>query len=170
MLKLLIFSTSFVVILACAPGCSTAKFTAKINDIDSVIRIASPDHNCGCNYGERTMSYPEPKSDNANLYFWQAVYVTKDEPDLTGQSKKVKAELVKFLPQLAKYRRVYLEYRKPGVNPSDTSIKYTVIGSAFFIKDKCEGFVENIDAKLLIKKSHNKKYENTLCPKINNSW
>jgi len=163
MLKLFIFPGALILSLSCLPGCNTSKFSARLNDIDSVIRIASPAHNCGCDYGERTMSYPEPKSDNANLYFWQAVYITKDEPDLTGQSKKIKAELVKLMPQLNKYRRLYLEYRKPGVNPSDTAVKYTVIGSAFFIKDKCDGFLKDINAKQLIKKSHNKKFENDLC-------
>jgi hypothetical protein len=163
MLKISILAGTFGLSLCCLSACSTGKFTAKINDMDSVIRIVNPDHNCGCDYGDKTMSYPLPKSDNANLYFWQAVYVKNDEPEPLGQSKKIKAELVKLMPQLNRYRRIYLEYRKPGVNPSDTSLKYAVIGSAFFIKDKCEGFVKNIDAKQLIKKSHNKKFENSLC-------
>jgi hypothetical protein len=165
MIKSLFFACIAILALAFPPGCSTGKFTAKLNEIDSMIRKVNPDHNCGCDYGDRTISYPNPKNDNANLYFWQAVYIKKDETDLSGQSRKIKDELVKLLPELSKYRRLYLEYRKPGLNPSDTSLKYTVIGSAFFIKDKCNGFVKDISAKQLIKKSHKKKYENDLCGK-----
>lgn len=154
---LVLFTTVFA--SRCAP-----KFTLKFNDIDSAVRIVNSDHNCNCDYGDKSVSLYTSNNGKRNLYYWQAVYLKSvDGINFLSQARKTREHLIKLAPELGGYRRFYVEFRLNQTTATDTAFKWKNIGTAFFIKDKCNGYKAGANAKELIKQSHNKKFEAALC-------
>ena len=161
LLLLLIFTLIFI-------SCSSVKYTAsvKLNDIDSVIRIINPTHNCGCNWGDKTYKIYTGKSFSKNNYFWQSNYVKSlDSVDILNDSKKIKDQILLLEPKLSQYNRFFLEYRIIDNSNADTSIKYKVIGTWYSFKNNCSGFVKDINAEKLVKKTALDSYNKKLCKK-----
>jgi putative hemolysin len=162
--KIVVFAVSVATMILVCSSCMAPKLSIPINDVDSVIRIVNPDHNCGCDYKGKTLKLPQPNKGKRNVYYWQTVYIKNYAgADLLQQAQKTKSELVRLIPELNYYRRIYLEFREPQVNNIDTIFRSDNIGVAYFLKDKCHGYKAATTAKQLIKKSHNKRFEASLC-------
>ncbi len=146
-------------------SCSTSKNATaiKLNDIDSVIRIVNPDHNCGCNWGDKTFTPKTGGSFGQNNYFWQSVFVKSfDSINIFNQSNQIREQLVKLNPGFITYNRFFLEYRL--LNPSkDTSAEYKIIGTWYKLKNSCVGFIHDIDAKELVKRTNLISNQKKLC-------
>lgn len=153
----------FVVILS---SCATSKNITfvKLNDIDSVIRIVNPDHNCGCNWGNKTYKLNTGGSFSKNNFIWQSIYVKNiHSVDILIDSKKIQDELVKFEPAFSGYNRFFLEYRILDSKQVDTLKKYRVIGTWFNFKTTCSGFQKDISAEKLVKKTSLQSFRKSLC-------
>ena len=147
-------------------SCSPAKYTSsvKLNDIDSVIRLVNPNHNCGCNWGDKTFKIYTGGSFAKNSYFYNSVYLKNiDSFNILNESKKIKDQLLKLDAAFNEYHRFFLEYRIPDNTNADTSIKHKVVGTWFSFKNSCSGFVKDIDAKKLSKKTALNSYKEKLC-------
>ncbi len=150
-------------------SCSPAKHTAtvKLNDIDSAIRTINPNHNCGCNWGDRTFKLYTGGTFSKYNYFWSTNYVKNiDSINILSDSKKIKEEIIKLDPNFNEYNRFFLEYRIFDNTNADTSIKYKVVGTWFSFKNSCSGFVKNIDGKKLVKKTALDSYKKQLCKQL----
>ncbi len=148
--------------VSCSPSKHTA--TVKLNDIDSVIRIVNVNHNCGCNWGDRTHKLYTGGSFSNNNYFWQSIYVKNiDSFDVSNGSRKIKEKILQLEPAFNEYNRFFLEYRILDNSNVDTSIKHKVIGTWFSFKNSCSGYIKDIDAKKLVKKTALNSYKSKLC-------
>jgi hypothetical protein len=149
-------------IYSCSPAMHTA--TVKLNDLDSVIRIVNPNHNCGCNWGDKKYKLYTGGTFSKYNYFWQANYVKHiDSIDILNDSKKIKDQILKLEPTFNEYNRFFLEYRITDNTNIDTTIKYKVIGTWISYKNGCSGFVKDISAKKLEKKSALNSFKEKLC-------
>ena len=147
-------------------SCSSSKnySIVKLNDIDSVIRIVNPDHNCGCNWGDKTYKLNTGGSFSENNFLWQSIYVKNiDSTDILNDSKKIRDQLQKFEPAFGRYNRFFLEYRILDTTQVDTSKKHRVIGTWFDFKNSCSGFLKNITAEKLVKKTSLQSFKKSLC-------
>ncbi len=147
-------------------SCSTANYSAsvRLNDIDSVIRIVNPYHNCGCNWGDKKYKLYTGGTFSKYNYFWQANYVKNiDSINILNDSKNIKDQILKLEPAFNEYNRFFLEYRVADNTNPDSSIKYKVIGTWFSFKNTCSGFVKDINAKKLIQKSSVNSFKEKLC-------
>jgi len=161
-----IFVSVALIFLLIQISCSPAKYTSsvKLNDIDSVIRIINPNHNCGCNWEDKTFKIYAAGSFAKNSYFYNSVYIKNiDSFDILKDSKKIKDQLVKLDPAFKDYSRFFLEYRIVDNTNADTSIKHKVVGTWFDFKNSCSGFVKDVDAKKLSKKTTLHSYKEKLC-------
>jgi hypothetical protein len=161
---LLIYFTILAIglIHSCSPAMHTA--TVKLNDLDSVIRMVNPNHNCGCNWGDKTYKLYTGGSFSKYNYFYDAVYLKSiDSFDILNDSKKIKDQILKLEPSFSEYNRFLLEYRIADNTNTDTTIKYKVVGTWLSYKNGCSGFVKDIDAKKLVKKSALNSFKETLC-------
>jgi hypothetical protein len=112
------------------------------------------------------MNLLNTKDGKLNTYFWKAVLIrNQNDFDPIQKANKTKAELIKLMPELANYKRIYLEFNEMQFGKTDTATGYKIFGTSYLIKNKCNGFVRGISAKELIKKSHHKKFETALCTK-----
>jgi hypothetical protein len=147
-------------------SCSPAKHSAtvKLNDLDSVIRMVNPNHNCGCNWGDKTIKLYTGGTFSKYDYFWQSNYVKNiDSIDILNDSKKIKDQILKLEPSFSEYNRFLLEYRIADNTNADTTIKYKVVGTWLSYKNGCSGFVKDMDAKKLVKKSAVNSFKEKLC-------
>jgi hypothetical protein len=147
-------------------SCSFPKHTAtvKINDLDSVIRIVNPNHNCKCNWGDKSFKLYSGGSFSKYSYFWQASHIQNvDSFDILNESKKIKDQIIKLEPTFNEYNRILLEYRTADNTNADTTIKYKVVGTWISYKNGCSGFVKDMNAKKLVKKSGLNSFKEKLC-------
>ncbi len=147
-------------------ACNISKHTIalKLNDIDSTIRTIIPKHNCGCDWKEqKTNTFVSPILKTYG-YLFQTIYVkTIDSIDLMNDSKKVYLALQKLDNRIGRQKRFFLEYRIPIEN--DTS-KANIIGTWFYFKGYCEGYVIGVSAKELEKNSIFQIDREKLCNKF----
>jgi hypothetical protein len=153
-------------IIIYSSSCVVPTFSVRYNDLDSVVRIVNPDHNCGCDYKDKSSKFYYSNNGKRNLYYWKTVYIKNpSEANLFQKAQKTRSELIKLVPELNNYRRFYIEFQEPTVNKIDTVFRFNIVGVAYFLSGRCNGYKPAITAKELIKKSHNKKYEASLCKK-----
>ena len=158
----LLFLLFIIIFISCSPAKHTA--TVKLNDIDSVIRIINFDHNCGCNWGDKTYKLNTGGSFSKNNYFWQSIYVKNiDSINILNESKKIKDEIVKLESTFNMYNSFFLEYRVIDITNVDTTIKHKVIGTWYSFKNGCSGFKKDISAEKLVKKTSLKSFKKSLC-------
>ena len=160
---IIIITTVFITFLiSCSPAINRA--TVKINGIDSVIRTVNPNHNCGCNWGNKKYKLYTGGTFSKYNYFWLANYVKNtDSIDVLNDSQKIKNQLLKLEPEIKEINNFYLEYRLLETNQTDTTIKYKVLGTWFSFKNSCSGFIKDMNAKKLIKKIGSKSFKQNLC-------
>ncbi len=97
---------SFFIFKSCNPSKNSIR--VKLNDIDSVIRVVIPSHNCGCNWHDRKSNLYLPPLFKNNNYIWQAILVKSiDSVDVINDSKKVLQQLIKLDSRFSSLSRFF---------------------------------------------------------------
>jgi hypothetical protein len=155
------FFACILIFSSCFSNRNTIKI--KLNDIDSVIRIAIPTHNCGCNWQERKSKMFYPTILKKYGYAWQNIYVKNtDSVNFLTDSKNVYQELKKLDSRFGGYSRFFIEYKTLITKDSND---YKTIGTWYHFGSNCEGYISGISANELEKNTSLTKNRLKLCDK-----
>ncbi len=169
MLKNLFITGVTILCLLFFYSCGSLTVTVKQFDIDSAVRRVVPEHNCGCDDNGKSVKLLKVKDGVINnTYYWQIVYVKKESStDYGAQAVKIKKELIRLVPTIKNYKRVFIEFRMNTTQETDTAFSSTNIGTAYFITNSCNGFAAGKTHEELLKDTKTKNKISSFC-KTNN--
>ncbi len=146
-------------------GCHTGKIYIENSRVNNIIQQQYPSQPCVCSTSEPGFKIPLFKKPHKYSFFWTSI-ILADKADL--EKVKAKAEVINkslqdSLPVLKFYQvllQQYMVYDSSIANPTE---RYVTLGSVYFIRNKCQGFLPDTKVKDITKKLFKPAFIKTLC-------
>ncbi len=146
-------------------GCNTSKLYIENSRITNIIQQQYPSQPCACSTSDPGFKIPLFKKPNKYSFFWTSI-VLNNKSDLEiikAKAAGINQSLQDSLPVLNYYQvllQQYLVYDSSIVNPAE---RYVTLGTHYFIRNRCEGFLPNTKAKDITKKIFKPHFIKKLC-------